>query len=413
MVSDDLLERARALQETVLSRLASGPPSVGHQRPELLKRIKNYPIELLKFALGDFGVSLGSFVKTLDLDHPECHSVSELIFGVDGSFAKNFMDFLSIAEFSKQNSLDSCFPFLGKTMVKEYINKSLYKKLESGQIARSYIRLVQDAPHRQALRKSKNTQIIDLQMLSRKGDDFWNAQCDNFDRFIRFDSAYEKEIETAERKRSRYEEMGCTTLASEIARSIGVFRENAQHAYYGFNRVTMTSVAVILAKFLGYRYVEEKQYNIGGHSYTSESRIVIDQSCFGDYRFAIDRIVSGLTQDEAMGKILGADHVYRPKIYSYQNMIDLAPDGVRKIVDTLESFPEANGKPVFDHFGVIVPSVIYSESCFRDSIGLIRKIDDMQELSVLLDRSLVKTKSVIPVLIGERDNKCYFISLWV
>ena len=94
-------------------------------------------------------------------------------------------------------------------------------------------------------------------------------------------------------------------------------------------------------------------------------------------------------------------------------MIDLAPDGVRKIVDTLESFPEANGKPVFDHFGVIVPSVIYSESCFRDSIGLIRKIDDMQELSVLLDRSLVKTKSVIPVLIGERDNKCYFISLWV
>jgi hypothetical protein len=62
---------------------------------------------------------------------------------------------------------------------------------------------------------------------------------------------------------------------------------------------------------------------------------------------------------------------------------------------------------------VIVPSVLYTESCFRDSNGLIQRFDDMTELSLVLDRSLIKTKSVIPVLVGERDNRCFFISYWI
>ena len=37
----------------------------------------------------------------------------------------------------------------------------------------------------------------------------------------------------------------------------------------------------------------------------------------------------------------------------------------------------------------------------------------MNELSLVLDRSLIKTKSVIPVLVGERDNRCFFISYWI
>ena len=57
----------------------------------------------------------------------------------------------------------------------------------------------------------------------------------------------------------------------------------------------------------------------------------------------------------------------------------------------LEAFPELGGKPVFDHFLVVVPGLD----------------GDMAH-----EKELISEGRIIPVLLGERDGKCYFISYW-
>ena len=414
MVSQERIDKALEFQSELLRRLDSGPgicPVAGPRA--IMSKIKASDQSLLSMAFGEFGICLGRFVKSLDLSHPESISICDAIFGTDHFFADKFYDLLMLAEIAAERGHTSCFPFLGQAVIREYMSKPVYKRIETGQTARSYVRVVEDRQQRGSLRKGKRTQIIDMQSLYKKGDEVWSAQPEDFGRFMRFDSAYRSELEQAEKRMLRYRDMRCSTLAQEMQRSINSFRENMDQSYYGFNRITMTNAAVVLAKFLGYRFVPEQQMSIGSFSYSANPKIVIDQSSLGDYRFTVDNYVGGLSQEQAMAKIMGQKHVYQPKVYPYPMLEDLAGDGVRKIVDCLERFPELGGKPIFDHYGVIVPSVLYTESCFRDSNGLIQRFDDMNELSLVLDRSLIKTKSVIPVLVGERDNRCFFISYWI
>lgn len=401
MLPVEIMNRACGSHQEFRKRIAPARTAPYSADGGVLRKIQQSDPELLRFALGDFGTSVSRFVGLLDLEHPESESVRDFLFGGEPYFSDKFLQFLGVAEYAWRSGLHACFPFLGSSMVKEYMSQGAQRKVQDGQIARCFVRAMKDGSDRDRLRRSKKTQPIDLQALWKKGDDLWSSLPDDFSRFLRFDSAYEDDLAQAVTKMKRYEELGCTTLASEMQATINLFRETMQQSYYGFNRVTMTNAAVVLAKFHGYRFVAERNITFGGVSCTGSSRVEASQDAIGDYVFSVDESSTNPA------------FVYQPKVYCYHSMEDLASEEIRSTVCFLESFPEANGKPIFDHFGVIVPSVTYNGMCLRDSSGLIHKFSDQQEVSCALDRSLVKTKSVVPILVGERDNKCYFITYWV
>ena len=111
-----------------------------------------------------------------------------------------------------------------------------------------------------------------------------------------------------------------------------------------------------------------------------------------------------------------ASYFYEPKVYPFHELKDVASDEVNSVIKFLEHFPEANNKPIFDHFGVIVPSVNFptcsSNNMFsiRDENGIIQSYSLRYEAIKSLDLILIKGKYFSPILVGEREGKCYFLS---
>lgn len=93
---------------------------------------------------------------------------------------------------------------------------------------------------------------------------------------------------------------------------------------------------------------------------------------------------------------------------------DIANNETKVIIDILEKFPEADNKPIFDHFGIIVPSISLPFKN-RNHFSFINQDNIFQTVSkeealLYLDTHLVKNNCIKPIIVGEKDDKCYFIS---
>lgn len=228
----------------------------------------------------------------------------------------------------------------------------------------------------------------------RKGEDNWQAQPVNFNKFLRFETAYQEEIVKAERKAKRFLKLGCTSLAEEITRVVDEFKQEMDQPYCGFNRVTMQSAAIILAKSLGYVY--QPQTFISFQEEISD-KIVVNREFFGTCNF--------------LSLNLNNYFVYEPRVYPLHELIDITPKNVSETITTLETFPELGGKPLFDYFAVIVPSIVFPnyDATFLNQQGLIQTYSSKEEATKEFDKMLIRENILTPIIIGERNKKCYFI----
>ena len=71
---------------------------------------------------------------------------------------------------------------------------------------------------------------------------------------------------------------------------------------------------------------------------------------------------------------------YLPQAYPLHELIHIASDDILKLIEHLDNFPGINGKTLFDDYIVLAPS------------GIREKVQ--------------------PILLGTRDNKCYFICFY-
>lgn len=367
--------------------------------PVLLRAIHDSDQKLLEFAFGHFGANLVKLTQILDMNHPDLISIFDGTFSDDQYFSRQCIDFLSLAQYAQNNDMKNIFPLLGNLFIKESLDRNVVKKIDNNNYSKAYVRLILDPEEREAIRFSKKMQIIDLQAFYKKGEDFWNYQPSDFEKFIRYDSAYLKELKEAEKKMKRYQDLKCESLASEIAKNIEHFKENMEQSYYGFNRITMTSAAIILAKSLGYKYNSSYNLAVGNHNMRFEANIVVDKMIFKNFYFDLNFVF---------------DHNlnYEPKVYPFHEVKDIASEEVIKTIELLEKFPEAGNKPIFDHFGVIVPTICMKEKSFRSETGLVHEYESVEKASKELDKILIKRKYFYPIIVGEKDGKCFFICYW-
>lgn len=399
-MSDALKEKVNELQNEFYRRLSyptNTPSSIN--TPILLRLLHDSSQELLEFAFGNFGKNLSELTQVLDMMHPDLMTIFDGNFADDNKFSKICIQFLSMAEYAKNNDLNHVFPLLGNLLIKDTLDKTVTKKIECANYGKSYVRMINDDYVREQIRFAKKMQIIDLQTFYKKGEESWNAQPDNFKTFIRYDSAYMHELKQAEKKMKRYQDLGCQSLASEIAKSIEAFKENMEQTYYGFNRITMTNAAVILAKSMGYKYNPSCNLTAGNYTMSTDPQVVVERSFFKDYYFDISSVVETV-------------YTYEPKVYPYHELKSVASDEVIRTIKTLESFPEANNKPIFDHFGVIVPSICYRGTMFKGVSGILQDHANNELCCRELDKVLIKNKYFYPIIIGEKDGKCFFICYW-
>jgi hypothetical protein len=380
-------------QGELQKRLLSQSDSCDFATPKLLQKLSEIDDDLLKFTLGDFGTNFKSLIEKLDINHPDIINIFEGIVSDDNQFSKDCLELLLIGKFAKSKKLNNVIPVCGQQFIKSKVPRQIYKKIELPFNKRSYVRFLNDPQQRSELRCLKCMQTIDLLNIHKKTDDIWDSLPDSFAKFLRFNSAYEDDIFQAERKVARYEELGCTSLAGEIKKNIELLKENSQ-VYFGFNRITMTNTALILAKSLNFKFEVETTDSV------EICKITVPRNIFS---FNFDP------------NFLEDDFVFEPRVYPLHELMDIANDSVKKIIEVLENFPDAGNKPVFDHYGVVVPGIKFplikdELYTFFDESGVLRSYNERDEAVRSLDKILIKRGDLCPVILGERDGKCYFIS---
>ncbi|MCK9458328.1 MAG: hypothetical protein M0R80_01640 [Proteobacteria bacterium] len=289
---------------------------------EFFRFIGDTDVEDVKAVLGrDLGSFLHGLCPVLNLLHPDLQDV------LGYCHVAKITQAIEAATFARKRGYVLLHQELFRVLKPEI--KDIEDKIR---LMKMCARLLQRG-EKEAARLVKSTQAIDLTNAYRKWSD--NIPL-NFDLYVRHNMAYKAEIEKFEKQAEHFKRLGCESMCAEIKKSLDVFQESFGDTHYGFRRITMTLIALILGK-------------MHGCSISSN---------------------------------------YVPAAYP-AHLLDL-PDRIKNAIGITENFPEAAGNPIFDYYIVVSP-----------------KIDTPGKLS-----ESIADKSICPVLLGERDGKCYFISIF-
>lgn len=300
-----------SLQNDVLSQMGLGDSvqKCEIELPELVYCLLATPPNIGELALGKAGRKLIEFISKIDLEHPDVLCVLGEILHNDLNFRQQILEAIELAEKNKHLLISANFHKL--------VDRNKLKSIQNDFATR----LLKFSKDRNAIRKQRCVELVNLETFYKKGSEIWNRQPTDFKAFNRYNIPYLEDIEYFENEVDRYEELGCETIASKITNEIRKLRANISERYYGFNRITVTTAAIILAKMHGYKL--KTQWDIHDNKKTT---------------------ITG----------------YEPKIYPIHEMTHTASNSMLELISHLDSFPETGGKPLFDDFILLVPDV---ESC--------------------------------------------------
>lgn len=314
------------VQKEIIASIFKEPSQIDEGSPPcpVLEKFKKVKPETLRIIFGKLGLIFSDFLKAVDPDHPHTNSILNEIFA-DRDFLLDVSELLMLTDYAISNSLTRMLPSIVDKFLK-YRRQNLMKALK--------VRLIKSGKVREITRRKKKAQNVSLKNVLKRTEEIVDAPLD-FNDFVRFFNPRQAEIEEAQKKAKRFEELGCIKLAEKTVGFLDSLNLK-DNVYYGFNRITMTHAAIILAKQHDFDFKE-----------------------------------------------------YKPKAFPYYQLQAMAPTHVKEIIAHLEKFPDIGGKAAFDHFVVLVPSVKSSHSH-----------------AILLGE-------VTPILLGEKDGKCYFICYWL
>lgn len=219
---------------------------------------------------------------------------------------------------------------------------------------KKYIRLIKDNNIRKQIRQSKKICEVSLLNFYEKSRLIWDNLPNDFSIFSKDDQSYKEMIQEAENKANRYEEVGCFELANNIKKSLEVVKNTIRDSYCGYRKISIKNASIILAKI---------------NRFKLESRNL--ENSFHKKKYLI---------------CLNSE-TYNPKIYPIHYLEDIKTNYINLLLLDLEKVP------LFDHYMVLVPS--------------------MKNRSTKTDLFDIKEKNIIPIVLGEKDGKCYFISYWI
>ena len=318
----------------------------------LLESIVGLSDGIIEIILGEVGFTLRKFAASVDLEHPD-------LFEILGPYTPILDSAIQLSNYLEEHSyppLQREFPRL--------LPSSIRDELEVLENPQQLIRLLKSKEDRELLRRNKKPSSVQFGNTTKKGDTVFNNQPRNFDLFTRHSAAYLEECKKVEKKADRYKQLGCESLYQEMLKGIEEYQNQFCDSHYGFHKITMTSAALILAKL---------------HEY----------------------VCSELTVDnwEINKKTLEGIQIYCPIIMPVHDA-QYQPESVMAVIDHLESFPDAAGKPIFDHYLILTPSFARVN------------IDKRGNTSVKATPNywdLIKNNECVPILLGECNGKCYFI----
>lgn len=367
-----------------------------------LSEILEYPDEVISCAMGDVGIRLRDFSKQIDQNHPEIGLVLKSLFA-DKDLSGKVCDYLKLAAFAVKENL-------GKVQLhRSALTKvpSALRSLDCSDKNQQLVRLVADRSLRDKIRGTKEVRPVEMRYLLKKGKVHWGQVPEDFDYYTRFSDAYKRDVEASKEKMGVYESLGCHAISRTVQMKVESFADHMQNSFCGFHRIKMSDAAAIAGKTFG-AAVATSNY--------AEPTIRVPHQVVKNYLY--------LDPNGKYAPSKPSRH-YRfiARAYPYVALEDIASNNMKRAIDHLENFPESNGRPLFDHYIVVVPSVHYPHEPnkieARNASYVFKngeetwEFQDPEECGQKLDRTMIQNGDSHPVVLGERDGECYFICYWI
>lgn len=360
--------------------------------PHIFVFLRQCDDEILELAFGDFGLKLKWFAEHIDVSHLELKNKFNLLFEENSDFCNKCYELIQLTKLAKQQGLSQILPNIKQLFCEE--SNSEFAKMVN--FPKPAVRLLKDVKQREGFRNNKKLQSIDLQETLKYSVN-WDIQPYNLSDFARYRAGYKDVLSSCKKRADRYFEIGCSHLYEEMKNAVEGLQKEVRESHYGFLEVPVINLAIILAKFMGHELVFPSPNAV--YSIYRTNKIIVNKKIFKEYKF------SSLNEDIRLE--------YAPRIYPLSDFAELASTEVNNIIKYLDSFPKVGHKPIFDYFAVIVPGVNFPVATpyqVANKNGLIVEHADLQEAKYQLDKILIKEKYITPIIVGEKDGRCYFIS---
>lgn len=209
--------------------------------------------------------------------------------------------------------------------------------------------------------------------------------------------------------------MGCSSIANRFAKRQRVVAKMLEETYLGFVRVRMNIAAVVAARFHGC-------YDMDGMGNLVWPLAHFEGNCpwmRPNRQYTVHPAGAGEAVRQNVGQVavpgVAPCAVRAYPLHAWKGKVGGHAVGV---VEQLESFGPLGGRAAFDHFWVVVPTIETTSLpmtygnyyCFADD-DRIRCFRGQEEMVVALDAHLADAGLIRPVLLGETDGKCYFVTL--
>lgn len=380
-----------AVNEAVKSRLVGNSKGTPLSPPnEWIASYRGLPSAAVAAAFGVGGSEFHEFVQPIDVFHPDFLDVLSRRLLAKGRQAL-FASLVGLTELAVREGRLDLLPELAGL---EVLGRMPFAP-------KQFVRCMADSQTRQDYRCVKTVQTLNVSAIARKGPELWNSQPESPAPLARFELAYSKEIDAANRRAKQFADLGCVAMAAEVLKSVETFTTQLAGTYQGFNWVTFNAASVILAKWHGFSLVAPPILS----SFPSDRnfRVAVDVPKM-KWDFTVEA-----TDREAMWN-------YSPRVYPL-HVLEPLPPVVAEIVTACEAYKPFGGRPLFDYYAVMVPGVDYPPErngtySFRTATGELVSYKDAYEAKTNLDKSLLAGGAISAMVLGERDNKCYFLCVW-
>lgn len=352
-------------------------------------KIQEYDAAHIKAALGDFfGNNLLDFVETIDKNHPGVLDVASGFFQEENETANSILQFIKLIKYSVQENLNDIIPGLSKSFLNKLPKET--KLIGPGIQNNQYIRLIKKGFDRECVRAVKQVKSV---ILPAKIGVLWEkvGTCETY---FRNSKVKLEEVAKAEKKAQRFKDLGCMDLAREIQKDIDAFKEQLDNTYFGFHRLRLLNAAVVIAKSCDFKL-------------NAANKDV--QKIEVDVEWLKDRWSYFKNRSQLHLEVNCEDLTFEPKVFPIAKLEfadalagrESIPSKIKDVVNYLEEFPPLNGKPAFDNYFVVVPSVKFEKT----------PIDYEKIQDFALAMATIKENNSI--LLGEKDGKCYFICYFI
>lgn len=270
-------------------------------------------------------------------------------------------------------------------------------------------RFIKDLDARKVARELKNrTDHVSLKQFYMLGNNGYYNYPETFSMYVRNNDFVSSEIK---KLRKNYEVFKNHKL-EDVARSVKnrMASMDQMDKYLGFYRMKPAEASVVSARMMNLMYHEWNfltiDFNFFAQQYWLTPKREDDE---------LKRLISSKDRKVAIAETTSFQ--YQPRLYALSKFLAM-PKHVEKVLECVENMQETEGCPVFDCYWVLMPSININHPYFKIKNEWKVKTSDIltfnneYEAAFALDKALVEDGHFIPVLLGERDNSCYFLTLW-